>query len=197
MYPDPATRTPASRIGLEKEEPMDPDVEDPRDDPALNPDDGWKPEDEAAEVLRDPTESLDYVTHEDRLDPAKPTASVVPWKEYAVAANNRCPTWDTLPCDVTPFNEMASLFGAAGTVLGFLQQEGHYRVTKDQLARRVQECFINRDEEFKTRVVQIIVQYFENHRDDAANWDKDVERYKRQLEAGQIKVIPPTTWRGL
>jgi len=101
------------------------------------------------------------------------------------------------PADPVPFGEMAALFGAAGTVLGFLQREGHFRVTRNRLHDRILECFPAREVAFRMRVALIIFQYFENHRADAANWDQDVEEYERKLKAGQPKVTPPTTWRGL
>src|SRR5690349_11020064 len=47
----------------------------------------------------------------------------------------------TIPVEVSPFNDIAKFFGAAGTVMAHLQRQGCYYTTEASLRREIDAFF--------------------------------------------------------
>ncbi len=90
---------------------------------------------------------------------------------------------DSIPVNPLPFNEMASYFGAAGTILTRLSNNGRDRVNADELYMQITGAWNSNGKEFCDQVMSIILGYYAGHTDQRA-WDAAVRARDELLREG-------------
>ena len=81
---------------------------------------------------------------------------------------------ETLPTDAVPFAEMATLFGAASTVMLYLQQNVGGYASVERIYQQISLHFAPRGKEFWGKVMWMVLQYYAG-RDKHDAWDAAVK----------------------
>lgn len=87
-----------------------------------------------------------------------------------------------IPTDPVPFNEMAKLFGSAGTALTIGPPKA--LLTIPELQARVQTVFPGHSQELKRQIVELIITYYSTRPDHSA-WEAAFKAKTYLEESGQ------------
>lgn len=96
-----------------------------------------------------------------------------------------------IPADPVPFNDMARMFGYAGTVLAQLQRDDVWVVTEAEVRARVMTVCWFLGVQFCRQVGDVIVNYYKDRNVDFRQWVDRVNTFRKAVEAGNVDAVKP------